>query len=85
MVQSIYRAAWHGIVLDSVACSKGRRVLTVLPMFTKDGRLQRKPKLHIMDASWFRKSSLEISPKYADYAKDMLNRRGSLVEKRLLA
>lgn len=80
IVQSTYRAAWHGIVLDTITSTggrrSGRRLVAVLPLFTRDGRPQRKPNVHVMHVSWFHKSSLEITSEDMRRVYAKINQKG---------
>jgi hypothetical protein len=66
-VQSVFRAQWHGIVagvrwVKSVDGKKKHAVYLVLPLLTKDGRSQRKPRLRSLSGRWLKMSDKPMVP-----------------------
>ena len=65
VVQSMYRAPWHGIVLGVNCWStyKGVKyaVLDVLALESADGRKHRKPTIHVLSYRWLTPSSRKLT------------------------
>ena len=65
VVQSVYRARWHGVVLGVHSTSKYKgetyACYDVLAMESVDGRKHRKPAIHVLSDGWLIPSTRQLT------------------------